>query len=175
MLKGCLIIISIFYITALHYNRTNCPVLTTTPFFPAITGILQTLTWPWLAMDNMIVLNDGGEAMTIGTTQDTAQSPIPTPSLKLAPLYDSETSLSPALPPTRSLLNSCIIVLTMSAAIGINVRSFTYGFYWRGCWPSRSSLRTQRLCPFLFRRCKKRWNWNQYSFNGWWRRTLSAQ
>ncbi|KIM37306.1 hypothetical protein M413DRAFT_423520 [Hebeloma cylindrosporum] len=76
-------------------------------------------------MENTVVLSDGTETATMTATHDRTQSPTPTPSLKLTQQFNSESSLSPASPPTRPLLNSCIIVLTVTAALCVNMANST--------------------------------------------------
>jgi hypothetical protein len=83
-------------------------------------------------MDNSIVLSDGGETTTMTITPansqctqitDKTEVPSPTTVLKLASLSQSLELSSPrTLPPTRPLLNSCIIVLTVASSMLVNVR-----------------------------------------------------
>jgi hypothetical protein len=87
-------------------------------------------------MDNSMVLSDGGETTTMTMTPATSQYtqltektqvPTPAPSLKLASLSQSpEPSPPPATPPTRTrtLLNACIIVLTVTSSMIVNVCFF---------------------------------------------------
>ena len=88
-----------------------------------------------LTMDNSIVSSDGGETMTMTITpatsqytQSTEKTQVPTlaPSLRLASLSQPlEPSPPPASPPTRTLVNTCIIVLTVTSSMIINVRFFS--------------------------------------------------
>ena len=97
-------------------------------------------------MDHSIALSDG-EATTMTITPansqhtqitDKTEVPSPTTVLKLAPLSQSpELSPPRTLPPTRPLLNSCIIVLIVTSSMLVNVRFFFRWFSSRG-WLSLS-------------------------------------
>ncbi|KIM37307.1 hypothetical protein M413DRAFT_13459 [Hebeloma cylindrosporum] len=71
-------------------------------------------------MDDMIVPRGAGKTTSMSTTHGTTQSRSPTP-----PLPNSEPPMSPASPPPRSLLKSCIVVLTVTVAMGVNVANST--------------------------------------------------
>ena len=71
------------------------------------------------SMDNTVP-SDGGETMSISTTQFSSS----TPSLQHAPGPDSEVSLSPSSSPPKSPLKSWIVVLTVTSSMMVNVRSF---------------------------------------------------
>jgi len=83
-------------------------------------------------MDNSLVLSNGGETMsmtmtpvTSRCTQFTEKTQVPTlaTSLNRASLSEPlKPSSPPASPPTRTLLNACIIVLTVTSSMIVNVR-----------------------------------------------------
>ena len=86
------------------------------------------------AMDKSTALRDGGKPMTISLTLDRAQYMDKTTTLTqdriLKPRLNltSEVSPSPTIQPTRPLLNSCIIVLTVTSFMIVNVRVFVVCF-----------------------------------------------
>lgn len=74
------------------------------------------------AMDNSIVLK--GEATTVTITPANSQCTQITDATSTAVFKPVPLSQSPELlPPTRPLLNSCIVVLTVASSMFINVRS----------------------------------------------------
>jgi hypothetical protein len=82
-------------------------------------------------MDNSMALSDGGVTIAVSRTitTDTSQytetadkTQVGTSASTLT--FTSEPPLPPIPPPTRSLLNSCIIVLTVTSSMVVNVRGF---------------------------------------------------
>lgn len=119
------------------------------------------------AMDNSIVLSDGGETMTMTMTPATSQYTqitektqvqTPAPSLKLVSLsqpLEPPPPPPPASPPTRTLLNACIIVLIVTSSMIVNVRgSFSIIFLKRLTLLDRS--RTQLPSRLLFQRYRRK-------------------